>query len=149
MDDISIALFLNNKFNLFVYFSVIIFLNIIASYFFDTGKLKSKDFWDVNLEKAGDKLKDLNKNSYSVALSAAAFIWAFIIHIPIIVLIYYFNISIEWYKLALSLFINFIFHRMIDNDFTNKKTTGFYGEQWGYFLLCTWTGFIWTMLLSK
>lgn len=145
----SIILFLNNKFNLVVYFSLLIFLNIIVDYFFDTGKLKSKDFWEANMEKSTEELKKMNKSSYSAALSAAAFIWSFVLHIPIIVLIYYFNISIEWYKLLISLLILFLVHRNLDNNFTNNRLIGFWGLQFDYLIITVWYGFIWIMILSK
>lgn len=149
MNTNSIILFLNNKFNLVVYFSILIFLNIIVDYFFDTGKLKSKDFWEANMEKSTEELKKMNKSSYSAALSAAAFIWSFVLHIPIIVLIYYFNISIEWYKLLISLLILFLVHRNLDNNFTNNRLIGFWGLQFDYLIITVWYGFIWIMILSK
>lgn len=149
MNTNSIILFLNNKFNLVVYFSLLIFLNIIVDYFLDTGKLKSKDFWEANMEKSTEELKKMNKNSYSAALSAAAFIWSFVLHIPIIVLIYYFNISIEWYKLLISLLILFLVHRNLDNNFTNNRLIGFWGLQFDYLIITVWYGFIWIMILSK
>lgn len=149
MNTNSIILFLNNKFNLVVYFSLLIFLNIIVDYFFDTGKLKSKDFWEANMEKSTEELKKMNKSSYSAALSAAAFIWSFVLHIPIIVLIYYFNISIEWYKLLISLLILFLVHRNLDNNFTNNRLIGFWGLQFDYLIITVWYGFIWIMILSK
>ena len=149
MNTNSIILFLNNKFNLVVYFSLLIFLNIIVDYFFDTGKLKSKDFWEANMEKSTEELKKMNKSSYSAALSAAAFIWSFVLHIPIIILIYYFNISIEWYKLLISLLILFLVHRNLDNNFTNNRLIGFWGLQFDYLIITVWYGFIWIMILSK
>lgn len=149
MNTNSIILFLNNKFNLVVYFSLLIFLNIMVDYFFDTGKLKSKDFWEANMEKSTEELKKMNKSSYSAALSAAAFIWSFVLHIPIIVLIYYFNISIEWYKLLISLLILFLVHRNLDNNFTNNRLIGFWGLQFDYLIITVWYGFIWIMILSK
>ena len=145
----SIILFLNNKFNLVVYFSLLIFLNIMVDYFLDTGKLKSKDFWEANMEKSTEELKKMNKSSYSAALSAAAFIWSFVLHIPIIILIYYFNISIEWYKLLISLLILFLVHRNLDNNFTNNRLIGFWGLQFDYLIITVWYGFIWIMILSK
>ena len=129
--------------------SIILFLNIIVDYFFDTGKLKSKDFWEANMEKSTEELKKMNKSSYSAALSAAAFIWSFVLHIPIIVLIYYFNISIEWYKLLISLLILFLVHRNLDNNFTNNRLIGFWGLQFDYLIITVWYGFIWIMILSK
>lgn len=149
MNTNSIILFLNNKFNLVVYFSILIFLNIIVDYFLDTGKLKSKDFWEANMEKSTEELKKMNKSSYSAALSAAAFIWSFVLHIPIIILIYYFNISIEWYKLLISLLILFLVHRNLDNNFTNNRLIGFWGLQFDYLIITVWYGFIWIMILSK
>lgn len=149
MEANSIVLFLNNKFNLVVYFSLLIFLNIIVDYFLDTGKLKSKDFWEANMEKSTEELKKMNKSSYSAALSAAAFIWSFVLHIPIIILIYYFNISIEWYKLLISLLILFLVHRNLDNNFTNNRLIGFWGLQFDYLIITVWYGFIWIMILSK
>jgi len=93
------------------------FLHIVDDYYLQgcLAKMKQKDFWKEYVEKDKQYRYD-----YIMALFMHGFSWSFMIHIPIIVLYFVYNITELSNFIAISIFINAIIHAIVDNLKCNK-----------------------------
>ena len=93
-----------------------IWLHIIDDYYMQ-GKLaymKRKEWW-LKLPE----YKSLFKYDYIVALICHAFSWSFIVHIPSIILAYFYNR--RYYIIIISILMHMVIHAYIDHIKANKK----------------------------
>ena len=89
---------------------LMIFLHIIDDFVLQShclGQLKQKSWWDENV------------NDDIAGIIAHAFSWAFMIQIPVLILMFITNFNSIWLY-YLMLIINFFFHGYIDDQKANK-----------------------------
>lgn len=85
--------------------------------------LKQKSWWEKN---APDKMY---KNDYLVALGIHALSWSIMIHLPILFLLAYNPIA-----LAISAFVNFYFHFVVDDLKANRHEFNLAQDQFFHFM---------------
>jgi hypothetical protein len=104
-----------NSFVIIVLFMSMIFCHIVDDYYLQgcLANMKSKNWWEKNYP---DKKY---KNDFIIALFEHAFSWAFSIHIPILVYVFYKGISINTIIYILSMVFNIIIHMIVDNTKAN------------------------------
>jgi hypothetical protein len=114
---------------------IMLFLHIVDDYYLQgiLAKMKQKSFWEEN---APDPMY---KNDYIVALVEHAFSWTFMIMLPAMVwMFYYQNIHSGWYVI---LFVwNVVLHSLVDHAKANMKLINLYEDQRVHFIqiMMTW-----------
>ena len=114
---------------------IMLFLHIVDDYYLQgiLAKMKQKSFWEEN---ASDPMY---KNDYIVALVEHAFSWTFMIMLPAMVwMFYYQNIHSWWY---IILFVwNVVLHSLVDHAKANMKLINLYEDQRVHFIqiMMTW-----------
>lgn len=114
---------------------IMLFLHIVDDYYLQgiLAKMKQKSFWEEN---APDPMY---KNDYIVALVEHAFSWTFMIMLPAMVwMFYYQNIHSGWYVI---LFVwNVVIHSLVDHAKANMKLINLYEDQRVHFIqiMMTW-----------
>ena len=114
---------------------IMLFLHIVDDYYLQgvLAKMKQKAFWEEN---APDPMY---KNDYIVALVEHAFSWTFMIMLPAMVwMFYYQNIHLGWYVI---LFVwNVVLHSLVDHAKANMKLINLYEDQRVHFIqiMMTW-----------
>ena len=95
--------------------------------------LKQKSWWKENHSS-------FYINSYKVVLMEQAFLWSFIIHLPIVWHIFYYDGYYNTIPFLLSVFINCIIYTIVDDLKINKKLINFVQEQSIHFIqiIITW-----------
>lgn len=128
--------------NVLIFLSMI-FLHIVDDYYLQgwLASAKQKSWWETN---APD---ELYKNDYKMALIEHAFSWSFMIHIPIVVLSFLFNIPYFSYVYCITLVINTCIHAFVDNLKANKKKINLVTDQIIHLFQVVITGTIYLLLI--
>ena len=123
---------------------MMIFMHIVDDFSLQgiLATLKQKDWWQEN---TSHPRKNFYKYDFIPALIAHGFSWSVCIHIPIIVYSFYTYSSINYYALAISIFINMIIHVVIDHLKANEKCINLCMDQSMHIcqILCTFE--IWNL----
>lgn len=137
--------FIDNKFYLLLYFISIIYAHIFADYHLQgiLINLKHRSYWDDITEYLDEESKDFYINDYRCPLSAHAFEWSLFIHLPILFIIFKYNIDIEMWIFLVSFIFNYITHKIVDDKRVNEYTINFSNSHYFHLFQCIDTGILW------
>ena len=120
-----------------------IFFHIVDDYYLQgwLAQAKQKDWWEKNAPQS------LYKNDYIMALMEHALSWTIMIHIPVVVFLY-FNNKLENSTIPfLILFvINWTIHSIVDDAKANKKIINLVTDQSIHFVQIGVTWFLYILL---
>ena len=127
---------------------IMFFLHIVDDYYLQgvLAKLKQKSFWEENY-RVGDAPDPLYKNDYIVALLEHGFSWTFMVMLPALVWMFYYNDFHPWLY-ALYFSQHMILHASIDNNKANLKITNLCKDQLWHFcqVVIIWFGMFYGVL---
>jgi hypothetical protein len=105
---------------------LMLFMHILDDFVlqsFSLSNLKQKSFWK---DKRYGKFYD---DDYIISLIIHAFSWAFMIHIPLMVIWYLGVLTFPEYYFGISLLINTTLHAIIDNEKANNHSLNLVQDQ--------------------
>lgn len=144
-----------SKFNIIIYFISIIYCHIFADFHLQgiLASMKQKIWWLNQIEEIEDQAEqkesyNMYKNDYKKALSAHCFEWTLFIHLPILFIIYRYNLDIKINIFLLSFIFNFIIHYMTDNAKANQNIINLVFDQNVHIIQCILTGLFWLKIFN-
>ena len=122
---------------------IMLFLHIVDDYYLQgvLAKLKQKSFWEENYPDPQ------YKNDYVIALLEHGFSWTFMVMLPALVWMFYYNDFHPWLY-ALYFALNMILHASIDNNKANLKIINLWQDQLWHFcqVVVIWFGMFYGVL---
>ena len=127
----------------FFIFLTMIFLHIYDDFFTQSKSFvvdgKQKSWWEKNCP---DKMY---KNDYKVVLAVHGFSWAFVVHIPFIIMMYQSGRNDVWWLIGLSILGQSIIHSIIDDLKANRHLINLFVDQYFHLVQIT---VIWTLFFK-
>ena len=122
-----------------------IFLHVVADFNLQTDEMKKwkqKLWWDNNYPD------ELYEDDYKMILAIHSFVWSFVIHIPIMAYILFYDIHLDVFGLLWTILLNVIAHYIIDDMKANQRKISLLMDQALHYTAVTATWLVYMFWLG-